>query len=203
MMSTVHAVPRVKAPARIPTRKGGTVAVRDICLTVIAVVSVAGLGFGIVAIATRPQTASLRDEVTSLKGAVSSDRRVIVALQSSLTRAASETAGLQGAVGSLQHRIRALHGGVASLRHGMSAAQGAMGSLQERVATLRRDVRQLHGRDARLHARSSILLRCVAQLEQEARGLSVQVAKVGGRLKGARLVNPTIISHDCTSRLER
>ena len=201
-MSTFEAVPRAESPNRISRWTGGwMIEAREMRLGVIALVALAGLGTGIFATATRPQTTFLHHEVTSLTGALNSDHRQLMALRSSVTAAASQGIRLQGDVRSLHRRVGSLQGTTRSLQYRVGTLQGAAGLLQHRVGTLGGNVAELQSSDGQLRAQSSRLLTCVPQLQQELHSLTVRSAKFRGWLKSASLANPTIVSKGCTKTL--
>jgi X-X-X-Leu-X-X-Gly heptad repeat protein len=168
-----------------PSRTGGRIRAREIVLPLIALIALAGLGSGIYAIATQPQTATLRHDVTSLKAALSSAQQQILALQTSVAHAAS-----QGNVTQLQSTV-------GSLQHGASLLRGNVGQLQGGIGQLQASVGQLQGSVAQLQSQTSRLLTCLPQLQQQVDSLNVKTTNVGGWLTSATLSNPTAVSKGC------
>jgi hypothetical protein len=154
---------------------------------VIALVALAALCSGVLAIATQPQTTPLRREVMWVKRTIATDHQQILALQSSLTHAASHSARLQVAVGSLRHHMDELHGVAASLQQLMGAVQAAIGSLHYRVGTLQGNFRRLRASEDQLHAQSRSLFAGVRRLQQQLHGLKVEMTKGHGGVKASVL----------------
>ena len=201
-MSTLEADPRAESPIRMSLRTGGWRGKsRRIRLPVIALVALAGLGTGIFATATQPQTTSIRREVTSLTGALYSTHQQISALQLSLADAASQGTRLRRAVGSLQHRVGGLPRAVGRVERRVGGLQGAVGSLQHRAAAIQEHVGKAQSSIGQLRAQTSRLVMCLPQLQQELHGLNVQTTNTGGRLTSASLAKPTIVSRDCTKTI--
>jgi len=154
-------------------------------LPVVAMIALVGLGTGIYAIASQPQTTTLRRETTSLTATLSRANQQISALQSSVAHAATQgnLTQLQGTVGSLQH-------GASLLRRNVGQLQGDVGQLQGSVGQLQSSVSQLKNQTSRV-------LSCLPQLQQQVDGLNVKTTNVGGWLTSATLSNPTAVSKAC------
>jgi chromosome segregation ATPase len=221
-MSTLEAVHPSGANRASPSMRGWARNARALCLPLVAVVAIAGLGAGIFAAATEPQTAPLRHEITSLNGGLTSADHQILVLQTSLRHVASQASRLHAAVGSLEqnltathdemrllrHRAGVLHHDVGNLQstvgqlnHAVRKVQGDSGFLRHRVGALRADVGKLQSSDNQLRAQSATLLTCVADLQHELDRTKVTISKVGARMTGAFLAKLTIISRYCATTL--
>ena len=158
---------------------------RVVLLSVVALIAVAGLGTGIYAIASQPQTSGLRHQVAALTGKLSSANTQLAALRSSVARAPS-----MGNVTQLQKSVASLRKGAAGLRSNVVGLGRHVGTLESGVAQLRSGV-------GHVQAQTSKLLNCLPQLEQQIARLNVKTTSLGGLLTGAALSTPTAITSAC------
>jgi prefoldin subunit 5 len=164
---------------------GWTGNARMLLVPLIALIALVALGTGIYAIASQPQTTTLKRQMASLTTSSNSAQQQISILQSSVSHAATK-----GNLTQLQRTV-------ASLQHGASLLRGNVGQLQGDVVHLQRGVGQLQGNASQLQSQTSNVLTCLPQLQQQIDGLNVKTTNVGGRLTSATLSNPAPVTRAC------
>ena len=175
----LHLVDRGDVGVARPTR------LRMVLLSAVVLIALAGLGTGIYAIASQPQTSGLRDRVAALNAKLSSANTQLAALRSSVAQTASK-----GNITQLQKSVGSLHRGAAKLGSQVVGLGGRVGKLNSDVAQLRSSVSQVR-------AQTSKLLNCLPQLEQQITRLNIKTTSLGGLLTGATLSTPTAITSTC------